>query len=557
MSASTVSPPAPAEAVARSDAIYDTTMTTRKRRKDSRRSRPLVRLWDGNWALRGIVAAEYDASFGWMLNETGVARVTLPADHYLARWVMDAQKRTTQNVHITADHLGARWGGRLRKATLKKSESGLMTVVLTFAHDVEELKFLTAWSNPLLPDFVQFPKYFTLVGPSAWTLKLTLFLNLLRLQFSDFVLSDDPLNPATWFDWDQSQWPIVVAPGTLLSDTSLWCIINSRWTNFFDLAKPILDDAELMVVCRRWLEGDPLPWPGARLRNGALVVDIVDRSGWYSGATSAGGTMWDGLRRTVFQMATDLVEGVLVDATDATDASEYLLENWMGTKPEHPWVVYREDDITGIQSSEFTIVPATATRIGVGGKSAPGVNEGIGMAIQAAGDALAAVPFMVPVGGILDTLLKPVYENALLAWISINNPLRAKALGWSHYREHFQRGADRAYTLSSLIALRAGYYATRGFHSHKLTIADGSPYYIGENGRGHFFLGDRIGASIAGGPPGKVFVDRVTELELSWKRGQAPAWAITVGQDADTDPFAKVLQHIQTIMGDLHAIGVI
>jgi hypothetical protein len=53
-----------------------------------------------------------------------------------------------------------------------------------------------------------------------------------------------------------------------------------------------------MVVCRRWLTGDPQPWPGFTPRHGALVIDIVDKSGYYSG-TGTSGTIFDGLTRTI------------------------------------------------------------------------------------------------------------------------------------------------------------------------------------------------------------------------------------------------------------------
>jgi hypothetical protein len=31
-----------------------------------------------------------------------------------------------------------------------------------------------------------------------------------------------------------------------------------------------------MVVCRRWLTGDPQPWPGFTPRHGALVIEDHD-----------------------------------------------------------------------------------------------------------------------------------------------------------------------------------------------------------------------------------------------------------------------------------------
>ena len=88
--------------------------------------------------------------------------------------------------------------------------------------------------------------------------------------------------------------------------------------------------------------------------------------------------------------------------------------------------------------------------------------------------------------------------------------------------------ADRAYTLSSLMAIRRGAWETRERIGHKVKIADGAPYLVGQNGRGHFFLGDRIATTIPGVPDGKLVVDQVSELELAWDRSSF-GWEVTVG----------------------------
>ena len=62
--------------------------------------------------------------------------------------------------------------------------------------------------------------------------------------------------------------------------------------------------------CDRYLPGDPLPWPGADLRYGTLVIDIVDKSGVLTG-TSHGGTIFSGLQRTVVQFGEVYRLGVL------------------------------------------------------------------------------------------------------------------------------------------------------------------------------------------------------------------------------------------------------
>ncbi|MFI7001343.1 phage tail protein [Nocardia sp. NPDC050175] len=559
-------------AIARAEQIYGDAVAVRQQRKDLRITPPLIRLWDGNWNLRGISRAEYSADFKWLLNESGTGRLELPADHYLAKWIMDASSRSTQNVHVTVDKDGARWSGRMKFATLKKTEAGLNTVVVQFMHDYEEVKWIQVWSNPFLPAAFQFPRVFMLAGPSRWCLKLALFLNILRKEtnlwtFPDaaqWALPDDPLDPAQWFNLDQSRWSMVVAPNDFLSDTSVWTVLSSRWKTWHDMAEHTLEDAQLMVTTRRYLAGDPPPWPGARLRHGCLVFDIVDKSGFYTG-TSEGGSVLTGLEHTVQKIINEGREQLPDPLQDPAYPEEYKRPDWIGTLPSSPWVVYREGEYTGIETSEFTIRPATAVQINCGGRSPYGVNEAISQVIQMVGNLTSTISIgtpiaqisLPPMGGVIDTILKPLYTDTVLAWMSFKSPLRAPAMGWSHYFEFFQQGADRAYTLSSLIAVRMGLWATRGYHGHKLTVADGSPYLIGENGQGHFFLGDRIGATVKGLPRGQIYVDQVTSLELSWKRGVTPAWKVTIGNDAALeDPVAKAMKYVQRIMSDLRDLGV-
>ncbi|GAB4582311.1 Gp37-like protein [Nocardia sp. IFM 10818] len=547
----------------RLEAIYDNAIAVRQKRKDLRIEPPLIRLWDGDWNLRGICRAEISADFKWLLNESGTGQLVLPAEHYLAKWIMNASARTTQNVHVTVDKDGARWGGRMKSATLSKSDTGVKTVVVQFMHDYEELKWIQAWSNPFLPAAFQFPRVFMLAGPSIWCLKLSLFLNILRKEASLWALPDDPLDPSKWFNLDQTTWSMVVAPNDFFSDTSIWTVLSSRWKTWHDMASTTLEDAQLMVTTRRYLEGDPPPWPGAKLRHGCLVFDIVDKSGYYSG-TSGGGSVLDGLVHTVQRFVNDFREQEADTLPDPNAPEEYHRPDWLGTRPSNPWVVYRESEYTGIQTSEFTITPATAVQINCGGHSMPGVNETISAIVQMIGNLTATVSIgaganisLPAMGGPLDAFLKPLYEDTILAWMSFKSPLRAPKMGWSHYFEYFQSGADKGYTLSSLVAIRAGLWATRGFTSHKLTVADGKPYLIGENGRGHYFLGDRIGATVEGMPRGQIYVDQVTALELTWSRGVTPAWRITIGDDkAREDPVAKALRHVSSIMGDLQQLGV-
>ncbi|MBM4575799.1 hypothetical protein GS415_06945 [Rhodococcus hoagii] len=105
------------------------------------------------------------------------------------------------------------------------------------------------------------------------------------------------------------------------------------------------------------------------------------------------------------------------------------------------------------------------------------------------------IPGVPPLGGVANEILRPLYTDVVLAFGKWDNITRAQRMGWSHYHERFQEGADRAYNRR----LAPGYahrpLETREQHSVTLEVADGAPWKIGQNGFGHYFLGDRIGFS--------------------------------------------------------------
>ncbi len=370
------------------------------------------------------------------------------------------------------------------------------------------------------------------------------------------MLPDDPLDANQWFDLDQSSWSMVVAPDPVGQDNSVFAILLARFKDFFTVAKPILQDAQLTPTFRRYLTGDPPPWEGAKLRNGCLIIDILDKSGYTTG-TSFGGDLFTGLLYAVQQFATDGFDDGTLPIPDPNFPEEYYQPGWIGTLPQCPGIIYREEAHSGIQTSLFTGSPAKDVQHVTGGHSMPGVNELISATVNMAGDMIAMMIGVPPIGGMLDSLLKPLYTDVFLSFMAWKDPSRAQSLGFSHYRERFAAGGDNAYTISALLGLRASMWATREIFTHKFSVADGLPWLVGQNGFGHFYVGDRIGSTVRGTPPGSIYVDRVSEITLTWDRKTAPTWNITIGQRIPVDPVARAFERIQAIMGAIHDLGVI
>ncbi len=538
------------------DQVFHDITTRLRTDREKRLTPPNVRLWDGNWVLRGRVAQTFTGSFQEIDSETGTGKIEMPEEYFLSKWVVDHDARDVKNIHVTVDKDGVRWSGRMDHYEIEKSPDGKTMVRVLFKHDYEEFKHILCWANPFLPAEIQFPRLWLLFGNARWALKLTLLVNIMRLESSIWMLPDDPMDPSQWFNFNQSTWSMVVKPSAAGTDNSPFAVVHSRFKDFHTVAKRILADGQLTPTFRRYLTGDEPPWPGAVLRHGCLVIDIEDKSGWLSG-TSFGGNIFAGLLHAFVDVDDDgLTEGVDITA-DPAWPEEYKTPGWKGTLPQAPGIVYRESEHNGIQSSLFIGSPAKDVQVVTGGHSMPGVNELISATIQMIGDLIAAALFVPPIGGALDAILKPLYTDVFLAFMAWKNIGRAQSLGFSHYREKWAEGADRAYTLQAIIALRMALWATRETFSHKLTVADASPWLVGQRGFGHFYLGDRIGSTVKGTPKGKIYIDRVSDITLTWDRSTSPTWNITIGQRVQEDPVIKAFELIQELFGIAKDLGVL
>lgn len=542
--------------------IWDFTRKFRKRDEDTRRERPLTRIWDAEWQLQHVLSAEYSGQYAWVSNDSGPGQTEIPFDHPAAQWIHDFQGRIDRgegrNVHITVDYCGARWSGRMDKYSIEQREDGDYVMVVDWLHDYENLKWYQVWSNPFLPAAFQFPRAFLLAGPVSWVLKTALFLNIFREHNPLITIPDDPLELSEWLtSLDQSTWNVVVKPQSFLDAMAsgvVWGVVFSRWKTWHDMAHAMLEDAELSVVCRRYLPGDPPPWPGANLRYGTLVIDIEDKSGTYVG-TSHGGSIFDGLARTVYEFADDFIDSTANIIVDTDIPEDYFLSGHRLTRKELPYVVFRAGDNSPVQTSAWTNSPAKCVQVNVGGHSMPGVNEAISASIQAAGDVIGGILQIGSLGGSIDTLLQPLYEDTILAWWSVKSTQRAQNLGWSRYFEYFQEPAGKAYTIASLMVLRAGFWATKTTISWQVQVLDGAPFMVGDNGVGHFFLDDRIGLVLPGDE--RINIDRCRKLELGWDEENPPEWQLTIGDErVHQDPTQRAWGRIEQLVAGLREIGV-
>ena len=546
---------------------------------------PTIWFYDGDWVYRGIVRGELGGSVNLIVNETGTIQLRLPIDlddprrTWAAFWALDEDARGTSNIHVRIEMMGARICGRMKPkngVTVVRGEQG-DEVRIDFLDDIEELKYVHTAGNPFLPiSLIQQPKAWMLYLQADHGILLTLAANLLRLQLTNIDLSffTDLLDPDQWpvnpLDmWQQSQ--IIVKPRKIGDSVApLALVVGSIRTSIFDVAAPILEDAEMQWDLRRWFIGDPEPWPGAGtewIRNGTLFVDIADKSGFRRG-TSIGGNLFTGLTRTIASLTSNHVEDSYdLFTVETIDETGFRLPGFLSTPPAHPYVVYRDGDITGIQTSEFSISPGGAGRITVGGQSMPGVDELISAAIRYGGDVLgdnlnavitAVVGTSVSVGSLgaaLDAFLNPIYKDSILAHMSVPLLLRVAKQGWGHYLETTSTNVTQAYTAASVMDLRARRRETDPDKEFTLTVANASPWLIGDRGFGHWWHGDRVGGTSKYLMP-RVFVRRNRELTIDWGDGKG---VTIVGKFADTrnakDAIEKLAELTAKAMSGLQEIG--
>lgn len=544
---------------------------------------PVIKLYDGDWNYRGTVHGELSGRLNQIVNQTGTIQIKLPIDlddprrTWAAFWAIDEDARGSRNLHVIVETMGARIGGRMKPkngVTITRTDKG-DEVTIDFLDDIEEFKYVYTAGNPFMPlALIQQPKAWMLLAQADHGLLLTLAANLLRLQLTNIQLPADLLDPSTWPAnplelWGQSQ--IVVMPrsiGDSIAPLSL--IVGSIRTSWFDVAAPILEDAELQLWTRRWLTGDPEPFPGGGTawRNGTLFVDIVDKSGFRQG-TSIAGNLLTGLTRSISSVLGNNVEDAynLVTGETIDDELGYRIPAFLRTLPQHPYVVYRDGDTTGIQTSEFSRSPGGPGRITVGGRSMPGVNELIGAAIEYGGDVLGdnlgyvisqGIGVQVSVGslgGALNQFLEPLYRDSILANLSVPLLQRVAEQGWGHYLETTSSNVTQAFTAASVMDLRARRRETDPDTAFTLQVAQATPWLIGDNGFGHWWLGDRVGGTQKYLMP-KVFVRRCRQLDIDWAAGKGLDISAQFGDTKNKkDGLEYMAELIARSMNGLHEIG--
>ncbi|AHH20861.1 putative bacteriophage protein [Nocardia nova SH22a] len=497
-----------------------------------RRARPLPRLWtnkkDGSPGLELMGSAEdsITGAFPFKRNQFGTSgTLTIRLDHYLAKWLISIpdDPEAKKNVVITVDHYGGkvRWSGLLKYFKAVK-KNGLWYLEVTFIDDLQYLQFLLGAPNPVLPiSIFQFPRVLPIFGPAKWAISMMILLNLIRIEGNLWNLPDDPFAVGSWnglFDW--SSWQVLIKAKAIdLDDSSVWTLLATRMNRMDQVIQNALDDAQLTMRYRRILtvDGEVSDVPGVpEVANGALVLEVVDTSGYYSpDGVATGGGIVGGFARTVQGFASGFVEDVQTIAGDVESwPASYYDDGYIGPgDPTRTWIVLRDSKYSNIETSEWTWGPATAARAIAGGDN-PLIDNLAHLTIESIGALIGyfCLGGFSGLGSIVADVVMPFLVGTIFAWVEWQNHTRAHNLGWAHLWEVLAQGAENnAWSLGTIVALRGAFLSTASQASHVMEMGSGGRFLPGLM----FMPGDRVGSTFEQATA-TIRVDLCEEIDLSW-----------------------------------------
>ncbi len=514
-------------------------------------AKPLIRLWmnDPDPSIAGakyVGRVDFDdtirGSFPFKNNTPAEGMFEIRDEHYIAMWLkkLPNDPNLRKNVIITVDFYGGikRWSGILDKWEVKKKD-GVKTLEVSFQDDLTFLQYLLVPPNPVLPiPIFQFPRIFALAGPARWCISQLIFTQIARNEGNNWMLPDDPFDYESWDDlWDWSDWQMHIKAPTFIGDSSLWTFLASRMNPVDAIIADSLDDGQLSVQYRRIVTDDgetcsPNPFV-QNVKNCALVFEVVDNSNISAlEGTFLSGTIIDGMVRSTIQYGSGYVEDLFnaVSEDSGLAPDEYYQNGFLGTVARQPWLVVRDNEWTPIQSSSLSWGPSKNVAVCVGGDN-PAADAIAKLTIETIGNLLGALVMFSSAGTIVADVVMPFLVGTIAAWLYWRNSGRAKELGWVHYVEAFQTGAEsNSWSLSAVAALRGGFLVGKAETRHVMELHN-SWVIPGV----HADTGHRIGSTLdAKGLEDIIWVNQLEEMIPSWDNTmgseQPYTWTIKAGR---------------------------
>lgn len=515
----------------------------RRAQRDALAKRPEIIICDKQWQTVAYLQGELMGDAEEIANDTGEADISLPGRHRLVPWLMTKQ-RWPEDVHIIIETPYKRWSGKCESIQRVIASGEMVAVKLHFLHDYDRAKHLVCYATPGSPAEFQPIKAMPWAGPAVTGVNSYGLVNMWRVQMGIDSFPDDILAGMGMFeDWLPEDWWTTMVPNNPLTDTSRWATMSARFPMFHDLVLPTLQDGGLHLSVQRWMPGDP-PIPGVNLsgEHSVRVYKTLDKSG-YRGYT---GTFVDGLLNVIGTLAEDYINEIRHEL-EREVPEDYKLPAIFGTRQDAPFVVIPEGNLTPLSSSTMTIHKAIAYAMLTGGKSPQWVNS---LAKLAANAALGYLGMAIGNPGLALGVFDFLVEDTILAFHRIPNPVRKSLMGPDANWEQWVQGPGVGFTLSTLQAMRIGFWDTRYYNSFEAEVDPAAlPWKLGK----HFDLMDRIAFEIAG----QLYIDHVTKWGISWSASDPVKYRLTIGDGrAEESPTAKMQRYKESILTVIQQQGV-
>ena len=515
---------------------------------------PLIRIWDKE--MRAIARVEIPESWDCeeIAHDNGMARIELVGKDN--EWIRDLilfKTKPAEDLHITIDPDPAkphdwrnRWGGKVESIIdVERANKPTVTTITAVSNRIH-LRHIMLAAAPILPHAVQIPKMFLWGGPCVTTCATAVLINLFRIYTLNgfWPLPRNLFDPLAWINnINPLNWPIQVMPVRPIVDQSRWVTIGSRWQDAESILTPVMKDAGVICHAYTWLPGDPAPYShvfgpdlGELLKptRPCVILSFEDQSG-VNGPT---GTAIDGLLNLFAATADDIFTETLfaVDG-DGDGVTDPFIRKILSVAPKRPPFVYRDTGYGGTLSKTLAVHKSKAITIVVGGRSPGWVNQAITYAIRYGISQLAqtitlpGTATQIPGSEGLDNLYQGQLDDTMLAFMPFVDPMRSSMVGSYARNEHFEQPGGSAFTMSSVMTARQGWWATRPYSSMRFDIDD-SLYRIGEDIR----LGSRVSAE----RKGVLYTDQIMAIKRSGSRNSSGRPIISFGDDSrEEDPVAQ------------------
>ena len=218
-------------------------------------------------------------------------------------------------------------------------------------------------------------------------------------------------------------------------------------------------------------------------------------------------------------------------------------------------MVLEDGPYTGVKSTRYEYTPPGPSQFVTGGSSMPGINEGIKASITAVVGMFGALFNQSQIGSIAANITEPLWSDVFAAFQVWKDHQRIKQQGWDYPFEYWVDGSDKSYTLGSFMAVRSAKNETGENVAVTVEMNNGAPYWVGPQGHGDFWIGDRVAVHAKGMADDLLSVQQVQSLRFEIS-SDSNGWQIEIGKQKFESGFDAIVEGYGRLTEGLRELGV-